>query len=58
MSVYYEALKSGRLHHADMVRLGGKRALREVKRREAEERNARTPNERTKRYRREVASHG
>lgn len=60
MSVYHEALKSGRLRIADVVNAGGshRRALRIIKRHEADERNASTPYERTKRARREAATHG
>lgn len=44
MSVHYEALKSGRITRDDIMRSGGiARALRAVKRIEAEERNAATP---------------
>jgi hypothetical protein len=45
MSVHHEALKSGRINHEDVRRYGGgiNRALRAVKRFEAEERNAQTP---------------
>jgi hypothetical protein len=32
MSVYREALKSGRIRHEDVVRIGARRALREAKR--------------------------
>lgn len=49
MSVHYEALKSGRIDRNDIDRHGGvDRALREVKRVEAEQRNASTPYERTR----------
>lgn len=55
MSVYHEALKSGRITRRPFGGLDLRRQLKEIKRYEAEERNARTPYERTKRYRREVA---
>jgi hypothetical protein len=69
MSVYYEAVKSGRLkvvgwspaaapgRHGRPTGLscaGIRRALREAKRLEAEERNEATPHERTKKHRREI----
>lgn len=59
MSVYHEDLKSGRIKPWDCNPMPGQnsglaRALREVKRTEAEERNARTPYERTRQYRRDV----
>lgn len=69
MSVYHEAHHSGRLaavgwapesqlgRHGAGARLsckGVRRALREAKRMEAEERNADTPHERTKKHRREL----
>jgi hypothetical protein len=69
MSVYYEAHHTGRLaavgwtpesqlgRHGAGARLsckGIRRALREAKRMEAEERNADTPHERTKKHRREM----
>lgn len=55
MSVYYEAVKSGRITEDDIANAGGsiKRALKVVKRREAE-RRPRPPIERTGWYRREL----
>lgn len=58
MSVYYEAVQSDRLHVTDIVTFGARRALKRVKRAEAEERNARTPRDRTKAHRRELADLG
>ena len=69
MSVYFEAVQSGRILLAVCTPipgpiLGGRqtyrnkgiaRALREAKRLEAEERNADTPVERRKAYRRQLA---
>ncbi len=44
MSVHYEARRTGRITRDDIMRYGGiDRALRAVKRAEAEERNAATP---------------
>jgi hypothetical protein len=69
MSVYYEAVKSGRLkvvgwspaaapgrrgRPTGLSCAGIRRALREAKRWEAEERNEATPHERTKKHRREI----
>ena len=56
MSVYYEAVQSDRLHVTDVVTFGARRALKRVKQREAEERNARTPLKRTAHWRRERAA--
>jgi hypothetical protein len=66
MSVYYEAILTGRIHPADcpsrQSRAGHtvytvtKRALRERKRLEAVLRNEYTPHDRTRRYRRELAA--
>lgn len=54
MSVYHEALLAGRIHAADFaVKGGARRALKAIERAEAEQRNAETPYERTKRYWRE-----
>jgi hypothetical protein len=55
MSVYFEATENGRLDSSEVSRFGVRRALKLAKRREAEERNARTPYERTKRSRRDLA---
>ena len=53
MSVHYEALKSGRITRDDVARYGGiGRALRAIKRIEADERNARTPDGRRRAARR------
>lgn len=68
MSVYYEAVMSGRLKAVGWTpgtalrKYGGtrvsckgiRRALCEVKRLEAEERNEATPHERTKKHRQEI----
>ncbi len=69
MSVYHEAIQSGRLHASDYPTIpaangkpgrksykGIRSHLRDVKRGEAEDRNAATPFERTKRFRRELAA--
>jgi hypothetical protein len=69
MSVYYEAVQSGRLHISDYPEIpahSGKPArrsfkgirahLRDVKRVEAEDRNARTPLKRTAHWRRDRAN--
>lgn len=58
MSVYYEALRTGRLTRDDIANNGGsfRRALRMVKREEAEERNAQTPLPARKSYRRQLAA--
>lgn len=69
MSVYFEAILTGRLHASDYPTVpahNGKPArqsfkgirahLREVKRAEAEERNARTPLKRTSHWRRDRAN--
>jgi hypothetical protein len=58
MSVYHEALRSGRITRHSFGGLALRRQLKDAKRLEAEERNARTPYERTKRARREAANHG
>lgn len=70
MSVYFEAIQSGRINLADcsptigrsgtdgkprLLNKGIKRQLREVKRAEAEERNAKTPGFRRASARREAA---
>lgn len=54
MSVYHEALKSGRITRRPFGAVSLPRQLKAAKRVEAEERNARTPYERTARYRREM----
>lgn len=56
MSVYYEAVKTGRITADDIAAAGGsiRRALKAVKRREAE-RRPRPPIERTGWYRRQMA---
>lgn len=58
MSVYYEARRSGRLTQRAIVAAGGsaRRALRAVKRREADERNARTLDSRRAVYRRALVA--
>ena len=55
MSVYHEAVLSGRLDPATVAVRGARRALKDVKRAEAEERNARTPLKRTAHWRRDRA---
>jgi hypothetical protein len=57
MSVHHEALKSGRINRDDVARYGGvDRALRIVKRFEAEDRNAATPHARRRYVRRAAVS--
>jgi hypothetical protein len=57
VSVYHQAIRLGRITAADVRKHGSiSRALKAAKRREAEERNERTPYRRTKRYRREIGA--
>jgi hypothetical protein len=59
VSVYHEALKSGRITEDDIREAGGiRKALKAVKRREARQRSNNVPYKRTKRYRKEMASRG